>query len=286
MKQKLFPLLLKGLLFVIVCWLVIAQFIMKQRTPDDKAKKNFSKAGVTLITDTFTVNDFKLHYAKTGNDAFPTLFFIHGSPDSWTRYERFMQDKDLLSKFRMIAIDRPGFGYSQFGDAKNLAEQSELISPFVRSIKNNKPVYCVGHSYGGAVVVKLQTDNRDLFDGLVLLAAAVDPKEEKPEKWRYIMKAAPLRYLLPGAYRPSNTELVYLKKDLKDLEKEWDKITCPVWIFHGDKDSYVPVANSAYAKYELVNAKAIHVKILPGANHFITHERYDDVKNVLLILPL
>ena len=57
-----------------------------------------------------------------------------------------MQDKDLLTKFRMISIDRPGFGYSDFGDAKNLDEQSKLISPFVRSIKNDKPIYAIGHS--------------------------------------------------------------------------------------------------------------------------------------------
>src|SRR6185503_2423602 len=136
--------------------------------------------------------DFGLHYAKTGNDTLPTLFFIHGSPDSWMRYENFMRDKDLLSKFRMIAIDRPGFGYSQFGDAKNLAEQSNLIGSFVRSIKNNKRIYAVGHSYGGAVVIKSQTDNVGLFDGLVLLAAAVDPKQEKPETWRFVMNTIPL----------------------------------------------------------------------------------------------
>src|SRR6185436_9717274 len=284
--MKRFRRLLAGLVIFITCWFLIAQLIMKQRIPDNKAKKNFSKQGVTLITDTFKTNDFELHYTRTGIDTLPTLFFIHGSPDSWSRYQKFMQDKDLLSKYRMIAIDRPGFGYSQFGDAKNLEDQSRLIGPFVRSIKNSKPIYCIGHSYGGAVVIKLQTDNNDLFDGLVLLAAAVDPKQEKPEKWRYIMNVAPLKYLLPGAYRPSNTELVYLKKDLKELEKEWAKSTFPVWILHGDKDTYVPVANSAYAKYELVNAKAIHVKILPGADHFITDERYEDVKKVLLGLSL
>jgi pimeloyl-ACP methyl ester carboxylesterase len=286
MKRKIFSRLLKGLLFVIVSELLIAQLIMKQRTLDNKAKKNFSKQGVTLVTDTFKVNDFELHYAKTGNDTLPTLFFIHGSPDSWTRYEKFMQDKDLLSKFRMISIDRPGFGYSQFGDAKNLEEQSKLISPFVKSIKNKKPIYCIGHSYGGAVVVKLQTDNTDLFDGLILLAAAVDPKQEKSERWRFVMNTFPLKYFLPGAYRPSNTELVYLKNDLKELEKEWEKITCPVWILHGDKDTYVPVANADYAKKKLANAKKVEVKILPGADHFITNERYEEVKNVFFNLPV
>ena len=286
MKRKTLRRLLIGSLLFIACWLTFAQCSMKQRIPDNKAKKNFLNNGVTLITDTCEIDGFKLHYVKTGNDSLPTLFFIHGSPDSWDRYEKFMQDKDLLSKFRMIAIDRPGFGYSQFGDAKNLADQSRLISQFVRSIQNNKPIYAVGHSYGGAVVIQLQTDNIDLFDGLILLAGAVDPKQEKPEKWRYIMRVPPLKYFLPGAYRPSNTELVYLKKDLVELEKEWEKITCPVWILHGDKDTYVPVANADFAKKKLTKAASVDVKILPGAEHFITHERYQDVKEVLMRLPL
>jgi pimeloyl-ACP methyl ester carboxylesterase len=284
MKRKIFRQFLKGLLFVIVGWLLTAQFIMKYRIPDKKAKQNFLKHGVDLFTDTFNINDDELHFAKTGNDTLPTLFFIHGSPDSWARYEMFMQDKDLLSKYRMIAIDRPGFGYSQFGKAKNLAEQSKLFSTFVKSIQNGKPIYCIGHSYGGAVVIKLQADNIALFDGLVLLAAAVDPKQEKPERWRYVMRIPPLNYFLHGAFRPSNTELVYLKKDLVELDKEWDKITCPVWILHGDKDTYVPVANVEYAKKKLLNAKTVEVNILPGADHFITHERYEEVKEVLMKL--
>ena len=284
MKRKLFRRLLISFIILISAWIVFAQFGMKDRTSDKKAKEKFLKAGVTLYTDSFVAGDYILHYAKTGNDTFPTLFFVHGSPDSWTRYEEFMQDKDLLAKYRMISIDRPGFGYSQFGDAKNLPNQSSLIDPFVKAIKNGKPIYAVGHSYGGAVIAKLQIDHKDLFDGLIFLAAALDPQKEKPERWRFIMKTPPLNFLLPGAYRPSNTELVYLKKDLQELDKEWEKITCPVWIFHGNKDTYVPVANADYAKKKLTKARSVEVKILPGAEHFIPKERYMDIKEVFMKL--
>ena len=284
MKRKIFRRLLIGFLIFIAVWLVFAQFIMKSRISDNKAKQKFSKAGVALTIDTINIDGFKIHYAKTGDDTLPTLFFVHGSPDSWTRYEEFMMDKELLAKYRMISIDRPGFGYSQFGDAKNLEDQSKLIRQFVRSIQNGKPVYAIGHSYGGPLIVKLQVDDQNLFDGLILLAAAVDPKEEKPERWRFIMKTPPLKFLLPGAYRPSNTELVYLKEDLKDLDKEWEKITSPVWIMHGDKDTYVPVANVDYAKKKLAKARSVEVKILKGADHFIPKERYEDIKEVLMKL--
>ena len=284
MKRKIFRRLLIGFLIFIAVWLVFAQFIMKSRISDNKAKQKFSKAGVALTIDTINIDGFKIHYAKTGDDTLPTLFFVHGSPDSWTRYEEFMMDKELLAKYRMISIDRPGFGYSQFGDAKNLEDQSKLIRQFVRSIQNGKPIYAIGHSYGGPLFVKLQVDDQNLFDGLILLAAAVDPKEEKPERWRFIMKTPPLKFLLPGAYRPSNTELVYLKEDLKDLDKEWEKITSPVWIMHGDKDTYVPVANVDYAKKKLAKARSVEVKILKGADHFIPKERYEDIKEVLMKL--
>jgi len=286
MKRKILRRLLISFLILITIWLVVAQFTMKYRIRDKKAKDEFSKKGIALDTGFIKVDDFDIHYAKVGNDSLPTLFFVHGSPDGWIRYKNFMKDKDLLTKFRMISIDRPGFGYSEFGKAKNLEEQSKLVSQFVRLIKNNKPIYAVGHSYGGPVIVQLQVDNPDLFDGLVLLAASVDPQEEKPEKWRYIMKIPPLKYLLPGAFRPSNKELVYLKKDLKELDKEWEKITCPVWILHGDKDTYVPVANADYAKKKLTKAKSVEMNILKGADHFIPKERYEDVKEVLMRLQI
>ena len=258
---------------------------MKFRMSDSEAKEKFSKNNVTLTTESIKVDGFKMHYAKTGNDTLPTLFFVHGSPGGWTAFERYMQDKDLLSRYRMIAVDRPGFGYSQFGDAKNLEEQSKLISPIAKLFQNGKPMYAVGHSLGGPMIVKLQMDNENLFTGLVFLAASNDPNEEKPERWRYIMKATPLNYFLPGAFRPSNKELVYLKEDLKYLDKEWEKITCPVWIIHGDKDTFVPVGNVEYTKKKLTNAKSVEVKILPGARHFIPWEQYEDIKEVLMKLP-
>jgi len=286
MKRKIFRRLLTGFLILIAVWLVFAQCSMKFRMSDSEAKEKFSKNNVTLTTESIKVDGFEMHYAKTGNDTLPALFFVHGSPGGWKSFERYMQDKDLLNKFRMISVDRPGFGYSSFGDAKNLDEQSKLISPLVRSFQNGKPMYAVGHSLGGPMIVKLQIDNENLFTGLVLLAGSVDPNEEKPERWRFIVKGSPLQYFLPGAFRPSNEELVYLKKDLKYLDKEWEKVSCPVWIIHGDKDTFVPVGNVDYAKKKLTKAKSVEVKILPGAKHFIPWEQYEEIKTILLKLPV
>jgi pimeloyl-ACP methyl ester carboxylesterase len=270
---------------ILFVWLVLAQSCMKFRISDSEAKQKFALSNVQLFTETIEVDGFSMHYAKTGNDTFPTLFFVHGSPGSWDAFSVYLKDKDLLAKYRMISVDRPGFGYSEFGNAKNLYEQSKLISPLLKILDNKKPMYVVGHSLGGPMAVKLDADNPGVFSGMVLLAASVDPAAENPEKWRPVLYKTPLKYFIPGAFRPSNEELWYLKKDLKDLVKDFSKVTCPVWIVHGDKDKFVPVSNADYAKKMLVNAKSVEVKILKGAPHFIPWEPwYKDVKEVLMRL--
>ena len=204
---------------ILIIWLVLAQSCMKFRISDSDAKEKFSKTGVELKTETVKVDGFNMHFAKTGADTLPTLFFVHGSPGSWNAFEKYMHDKDLLNMYRMIAVDRPGFGYSNFNKGKNLDEQSVLITAVIKKFQNNKPIYAIGHSLGGPMIVKIQIDNPGIFAGLVLLAASVDPKAEKPEKWRSVLKNSPLKYFVPGAFRPSNDEIWYLKKDLKEFLK-------------------------------------------------------------------
>ncbi|MFI5133532.1 MAG: alpha/beta fold hydrolase [Chitinophagales bacterium] len=265
-------------------WIVFAQYGMKLRISDTDARRKFLADGVQLSTGTASVNGFNMHYAKTGNDTSPTILFIHGSPGSWIAYEKYMKDKDLLAKFRMISIDRPGFGYSEFGKARNLKEQSRLISPLLDIFKNNKPLYIAGHSMGGPMTVRLVIDNPGVFSGMILLSAAVDPEEERPEKWRHLLLKPPFSFFVPGAFLPSDKELWWLKKDLWQMQDEFNSITCPVWIVHGDKDVFVPVGNADFAKKRLVNAKSVDVEILHGANHFIQTLRYNEIKEVLLQL--
>ena len=273
------------ILLFLASWLIFAQSCLKMRITDSQAIKDFDKKGLTLQIKTMVSNHFKLHYVISGDNNLPTLFFVHGSPGSWDAYKQYLQDADLLIKYRMVSIDRPGFGYSQFGDAKNLVEQSNIISPLIDSLQNGKPIYIIGHSLGGPLAVQMVADHPDNFQGMVLLAAAVDLKEEPKEKWRGFFYSTPFQYLLPGAFRPSNEEIWYLKKDLIELANQFTNITCKVWIVHGDKDNFVPVGNANFAKEKLIHAKSVSVTILPGAPHFIPWEPwYNKIKTILLNL--
>jgi len=269
---------------ILLLWVLFAQSCMSFRTNDRDAKQEFEKKGVSLMTASVNIDGHTIHYVQSGNDSLPTIIFIHGTPGSWNSFERYLSDTQLLQHFRLISIDRPGFGYSDFGNPEHLQKQSALIGPLIASLKNGKPVYLAGHSYGGPLVFNLAADNPYLFAGLVIISGSVDPAKEKPEKWRPVLFRTPLNHLVPGAMRPSNVELWYLKKDLVLLREDFGKIHCPVIFIHGDKDTWVPPGNVTYAQALLVNAASIKVFLLPGADHFIPWTRYAEIKAVLLKL--
>lgn len=255
--------------------------ILQKRWSDKTAHRVFDNRNVPLnIYDTI-ISNRRLHYAVTGADGRPILVFIHGSPGSWKQYAKYMYDSALLSKFKIVSIDRPGFGYSDFGKAMNLREQCNIILPLLQSLKAAQPMYLFGHSMGGPVAVQLAAADPSLFSGLVIASGAIDAAREKKELWRRVMAKKPLYWLLPGAFGPSNTELLFLKKDLVDLRGEFKKITSRVYFIHGARDHWVPIENVAFGKQMLVNAEQISSDTLPRVGHFVLR-RVDVVRNILM----
>ncbi|RBN50955.1 alpha/beta fold hydrolase [Flavobacterium psychrolimnae] len=267
---------------LMVLYIIMCQSCMTMRYSNKETKKFFAGSKTEFQDKTIAFEGYKIHYVATGNADNPTLFFVHGSPGSWNAFKEYLQDSLLLKKYRMIAIDRPGFGYSDFGDAQNLKVQSQRISEFIKKIDNKKPLILVGHSVGGPVLARLAVDNPSWYKRLVILAGSLDPKAENPEKWRTVIKVSPLRYLIPGALRPSNDELWWLKKDLVDLEPKLKNITSDVTVIHGTKDVLVPYSNMDFIKKSFVNAKSMDTITIEKANHFIPWSHYEIVRNALL----
>ncbi len=276
----------KMIVFLLFCsYILFCQSCMRMRMTAKGTTEFFAKSHTTFIDAKFKISEeHQIHYIEIGDSTKPTLFFLHGSPGSWDAYKTYLSDLDLQKKYRLIAIDRPGFGYSDFGEAQDLETQAKLILPFILSKNNNQPITLIGHSMGGPVIVKLATKNPKLFKNLVILAGAIDPKAETPENWRPILISKPIRYLIPGAFRPSNDELWWLKDDLVNMKSELYKITSNVVIIHGTKDPLVPYSNVAFMKKEFLNAKNIEIISIENANHFIPWEHYEEIKKSLMNL--
>jgi hypothetical protein len=270
-----------GLLLI---WIVWANVGMKMRKSDKKTISEFQALHIPLQISEAGDANHAIHYLKTGSDSLPTLLFIHGSPGSWDAYEQYLKDAELRQKFRLISVDRPGFGYSLNGKAYHLQEQGELLYEVVKKENHGKPIHLIGHSIGGPVVMCMAQQQPQAYASLTILAGSISPYAEEKESWRYPMHYFPLRYLVPGVLRTSNDEIIYFKKDLYELDKNYDKLHMPITFIHGDKDPLVNVSNVKYGMDKMHHAQNLQQIIIPGANHFIPWEHYDLIKKHLLTL--
>jgi len=248
-------------------------------------KELFLSKNITLHTAYWKDRDHTIHYAWTGDTSKPRLVFIHGTPGSWNAFAGYMMDSMLLTRYQLISIDRPGFGYSDFGQALPLAEQSRLIGSLLQFLKNGNEMVIAGHSLGGPLVFQLAADLPSLAKSLVIISGSQDPNEEKPEKWRPILFNTPLNLLIPGAFRPSNRELWYLKRDLLQLAKLLPGVKSNVYFIHGSRDTWVPPGNVGYTTALLKNAESISTTTIDGSNHFIPWTNHKEIVQVLMRIP-
>lgn len=226
-----------------------------------------------------------IHYVKAGNPNGALALFVHGSPGSLSAFIHFLADSMLNRELLLITTDRPGFGHSNFGIAEpSLKKQAAALAPILRAHQSNRPILLVGHSLGGPLVARMALDYPELVDGLILVAPSIDPELEPDETWWRAPFASPfLSWVLPRSLRASNDEIYQLKPQLEDLVPEWKKISCPVIVIQGEKDSLVPAANADFAQANLVNAK---VKIIRKAdmNHFVPWTNPELIRQAILDL--
>ncbi|HEY0679857.1 MAG TPA: alpha/beta hydrolase [Chitinophagaceae bacterium] len=282
MMKRPFKKLFYIFILFMVLWSFLAQGCMSFRITDEEAKKQFRDKGLDVTVKSVVVNKRNIHYASAGDEDKPSLVFIHGTPGSWNAFIQYMQDKELLARYRIMSVDRPGFGYSDFGKVMNLSDQATILNEWWKQVGNKKPVYLIGHSLGGPLIIKMAADQPASYNGLVIISGSIDPAEEKAERWRVALFKTPLNYFLPGAFRPSNKELWYLKQDLRDLKADFIRIRIPVYFIHGENDSWVPPANVEFGKQMLKNANLVGELMLSNGTHFIPWTHYKEIKEVLL----
>ena len=246
--------------------------------------KEFNTPIETLRSYNYTLGERDMHYVATLDKGQPiAILFLHGSPGSWSAYKDFLKADSLEQHAQLLSADRPGFGYSGYGEAEpSLEKQAQLLAPILEAHAHQK-IILVGHSLGGPLIVKMAMMYPYAIHGLVIVAGSVAPELEPEEKFRPFLARKIIRRLIPGSFRASNEEILPLKGELEAMQKDWYKITVPVWILHGEKDKLVPVGNAAYAKKMLVNAptQVIH---FPEENHFIPWSAPKELSQAILSL--
>ena len=229
-------------------------------------------------------NGRTIHYTRVAeSDSLPVIIFLHGSPGSSSAYIDYLSDKRLSKVAQLISVDRPGFGYSDYGKSEgSLEEQASLMKPIVEKYLPNR-VILAGHSLGGPLAVRMAMDYPELISGIVLVAPSVAPELEPKDGWyRKPMNWFFIRWMFPKSFVVSNQEILPLREELTKMLPLWQNINLPVTVIQGDKDKFVPMENAAFAKKMLVNAPEVKVVMIPNGSHFILWTEYEKVVQEIL----
>jgi len=127
-------------------------------------------ATVPQMGQIIPVNGGSIHYVEKGEPGKQTILMIHGLTGQLQHFTYALMDQ-LAQDYHVIAVDRPGCGYSTRDDASlgTLTEQARMIHEFMQK-KGISDVVLVGHSLGGAVSLAMAQAYPDDIKALALLA--------------------------------------------------------------------------------------------------------------------
>jgi pimeloyl-ACP methyl ester carboxylesterase len=125
--------------------------------------------------DLIQVDGVDVHYVESGTSG-PVVALLHGNGvtlEDWFASGLF---EELSKSSRVIAFDRPGFGYSTRPRKRiwSPAAQADLLALALKSLGADN-VTVVGHSFGTMVAIELAQRHAELIQALVLMSGYYYP---------------------------------------------------------------------------------------------------------------
>lgn len=275
------------LFFLLIASLFIFAKMLDMGIDKDKLKKEMAASKLPFSTKIYETVYGKVKAIEVGKDTtLPLMIFVHGSPGSWDAFSKYLLDSSLQVKFRMISVDRLGYGGSNKGIPEgSLFKQAAILEPIVKENIFHQKVILVGHSYGGPTIARFAMDYPNLVQKLIFIAPSIDPEQEKVLWYQRFAATKLITNILSSDINVCNREILPLKKELTDMLPLWKNITASVMYFHGKKDKLVPYANASFAQKQLAHVP-FELIDFPKENHFIPWTQFEVIKKKMLELPL
>lgn len=120
------------------------------------------------------VEGIRLHYVEEGTGE--PLVLIHGNGTMAQDYQISTVFERAAKTYRVIAFDRPGYGYSERPNGKiwNGTAQAQLLHKALIQLGVDRPIV-VGHSWGTLVALSLALEHPEYVRSLLLLSGYYYP---------------------------------------------------------------------------------------------------------------
>lgn len=143
---------------------------------------NASQSSTTpALGEVVMVDGKRTHILDIGQG--PVVVLLHGASGNLRDFTFSLAD-GLKDRYRIIAFDRPGLGYSEAltsaGDSPQ--DQARHLAKAL-DIKGIRKAVVVGHSFGGSVAMAWALERPDQVSGVVTLGGAVMPWPGKLSSW-------------------------------------------------------------------------------------------------------
>src|SRR3989344_499442 len=228
------------------------------------------------------------------NKAFLILHGWGSESDRWQKIGEELSEHG----FTVIVPDMPGFGKSETPKiAWNFNNYVGFVQDFTK-ILNLENFYLLGHSFGGAVSVKVAVDAPQKINKLFLVSCAYMRKKTVLKKvlakvskvvkvfsflpYYLLVRKAFYKFIIKKSdyiYTKGIMKETYLKIISEDLSCHLSFIKVPTVIIWGDKDESTPVKNAYFINQKIKNSKLV---IISGAGHNLNQKEPEIlVKEVL-----
>lgn len=281
--------------FALITFLFISSLLIFSRCyllnnyikSDAELAEHYRNSAVKPVYKKSELSDRNQHYAVLSkSDTLPLLVMVHGAPGAWYGYLNLTDDSVLQEHFKIVAVDRLGYGKSGYGKEELSIETQALAIKKIIDKENtsNKKVYLLGRSYGAPITAWLAIHNPEQFEKLVMVSPVIDPDKEKFYWFSDIGNSSLVQWMLPDLLNVATKEKFAHQKEMKMMLPEWEKLCTPTYVLVGEDDSVADTANYSFAKKHITNCTAVFMK-LKGTGHRITQEQPALVKELLLHNP-
>lgn len=251
----------------------------------------------------------KIHYDEIGSG--PALIFVHGGGPGSSGLSNFSRNMQAFAdRFRVIAIDLPGYGQStKLRIATPLwAYYARVLAGFIDALGLGK-AHLVGNSLGGAASLKCALDFPDKVDRLVLMGPGggyslfeKQPSDGIVNLVTFYMPPGPsmekmrnfLRYLVfdpssvpddllqervDRAMDPETAEFMPLRvgPNMAPIDDLWrerlDRVPHQTLIIWGRDDRVNPLDQGLILARQIPNARLL---VLPKCGHWAQWEHADE----------